>query len=202
MGKRKSADIAAWDGVAHVRIRLDVLDSPAWRVLPHSVKAFYIDLRAKLRSCNNGNINAVLGEMKHRGWGSSATVAKALRILERMGLIAKTRQGGIASMSRVCTLFRFTDLPTPEWPKLGIPSYPATCDYKRFESVKEARAALREASPGKKSKLQKMKLLASDFEAMRRPIASDSEVVAGSKLQNLKQSKPAETRATSGVESK
>lgn len=202
MGKRKSAAIAAWDGVAHIRIRLDLLDSPAWRVLPHSVKAFYIDLRAKLRSVNNGNINAVISEMKHRGWGSSATIAKALRILEHMGFIAKTRQGGIAFMSKVCTLFRFTDLPTPEWPKLGIQAYPATCDYKRFKSVKEARAELREVTTSKKTKLQKMKLIASDFEAMRRPITSDSEVVAGSKLQNLKQSKPAESRATIEVEHK
>lgn len=73
-----------WRGVAHIRTPLAVLDSPAWRVLAFSDKALYADLRAKLRSTNNGNINATLSEMKHRGWNSSATLWKSLRSLERM----------------------------------------------------------------------------------------------------------------------
>ncbi|NMF96136.1 hypothetical protein GPA27_01825 [Aromatoleum toluolicum] len=132
-----------WKGVAHYRVRLEGADSPAFRVLSFSAKALYGDLRAKMRSNNNGNINATLSEMRHRGWTSSATLSKALQELEAMGFIAKTRQGGIAANARYCSLYRFTDTEVWEWPKLGIGPIEATNEYKAFGTVREAEVAMK-----------------------------------------------------------
>lgn len=131
-----------WIGVRHCRIRHEVTDSPAFRVLSYSARALYLDLRARVQSTNNGNINATLSEMKHRGWTSSATLSKALRELEVMGFIAKTRDGGIGANAKLCCLYRFTDLDVHEWPKLGIGPIKATYDYRKFESVKAAEAEM------------------------------------------------------------
>jgi hypothetical protein len=126
-------------------------------------------------STNNGNIEAVLSTLKHRGWRSSATLAKALQELQTVGLIALTRQGGIAAMSKICSLYRFTDEPVFEHPKLGIDACKATFDYLAFESLAQARAALRTLRPEKKRKLQKLMLQASKTEAIAPIKASEIE---------------------------
>jgi len=161
-----------WIGIAHTRVPLKVLDSPAWRVLSFSEKALYIDMRAKVRSTNNGNINATLSEMKHRGWSSSATLWKGLKTLEHMGLISRTRAGGIGAMSKICNLYRFTDMPVLEFPKLRINEIPATNDYIKIDSVKEAKARITEwrrqerakQDARRESKHQHLKLVGSKSE--------------------------------------
>jgi DNA-binding HxlR family transcriptional regulator len=129
----------------HARLYHCVLNTNAWRVLPPSAVKLYVDLRYRLTSYNNGNIEAVFTELKHRGWKSKTTLHKALRELEALGFIEKTRQGGIASMSKTCSLYRFTDLETLTQAAQGVPACKATHDYKRFETMSEASAALREA---------------------------------------------------------
>jgi hypothetical protein len=80
----------------HVRLYWAILDSPAWRVLTHADVRVYLALRRKLGKTNNGDINATLAEMRHAGISSSSTLSSALRRLEALGFIGKTRQGGIA----------------------------------------------------------------------------------------------------------
>jgi hypothetical protein len=196
MSRRRNNDAMAWSGVPHSRIRHDVTDSPAWRVLGFSAKALYTDLRAKLRSTNNGNINATLSEMKHRGWTSSSTLANALRQLEHMGFIAKTRQGGIAAMSKQCNLYRFTDLEVFEFPKQGIAAMKATFDWQRFDSLKTSQAHMRRLS--EKSKVRNPKLTDSESEAMSSPIGSESEQEDCSQLRKSNKANCAENRATAG----
>lgn len=193
---------SGWKGVAHSRIPHDVTDGPGWRVLSFSAKALYIDMRAKLRSTNNGNINATLSEMKHRGWTSSATLSKSLRQLEHMGFIAKTRQGGIAFMSKRCSLYRFTDLPVFEHPKQKIMDFKSTFEYRRFESVSEAKSTICELTERKKTKVQKLKLTALESEAMTPFIASETEQESGAQLQNLNKEKTPESSATPGYSPK
>lgn len=183
----------AWNGISHIRIRVDMLNSPAYRVLPYSTRALYTDLRATLTSTNNGNISATFEDLKHRGWKSSATLAKALRELEHMGLIAKTRQGGIASLSKVCNLYRFTDLFVFEHPKQGIPAMKATFDWQRFKSVGAAQAHLQELGAARarraaqnKTKLQKAKFEASETKAISRQTAANTEHEVAAKVQILK----------------
>lgn len=143
---------------AHIRVNLTLLNSPAYIALDWSARALFTDMRSKVRGSNNGNINATLSELRHRGWRSPATLAKALRQLEAVGLIAKTRKTiGVKAGSKVCNLYRFTDLDCFEVPKLEIAAVKATHDYKMFTTLNEAQHAIASASPPKKkTTLQKM----------------------------------------------
>ncbi|MCW0232915.1 MULTISPECIES: hypothetical protein [Pseudomonadota] len=186
----------------HVRLYWTLIDSLAWRALSYSSQSVYIAMRRRLQSTNNGNISAALGDMKHYGITTSATLAKALRELQTVGLIAVTRQGGIAYGRQVCSLYRFTDEAVYEQPKVGVKACQATDDWKRFEKLAEVKGAIKKAhadakrQPDKnKSGLQKLKRTDSDSEALSRFNDSDSEAVAVSLVQKLKQASRAKKAA-------
>jgi hypothetical protein len=186
----------------HVRLYWSLIDSLAWRALSYSSQSVYIAMRRRLQSTNNGNISAALGDMKHYGITTSATLAKALRELQTVGLIAVTRQGGIAYGRQVCSLYRFTDEAVYEQPKVGVKACQATDDWKRFEKLAEVKGAIKKAhadakrQPDKnKSGLQKLKRTDSDSEALSRFNDSDSEAVAVSLVQKLKQASRAKKAA-------
>lgn len=167
----------------HVRIYCTLLDSPAYRALAWSTRGLFVDLRVSLTGTNNGNISATFGNLKHRGWKSQATLANALFELQVLGFIAKTRGGGVEHGSKVCSLYRFTDVDCFEFPKLGIPHQKATHDYARFGSLAEAEKALAEAqtqrkenAKRKKMTLQKMKRAATESVANYK--IDDTEPVA------------------------
>jgi predicted transcriptional regulator len=130
---------------AHARLYHSILNCPAWIALSSTAIRLYIDMRLKLTSYNNGNVEAVYSELQHRGWRSKTTMHRALRELETLGFIERTRQGGIATMSKVCNLYRFTDLDSLDFEKQGVMGRKATHDYRRFTSIRQARAVVREA---------------------------------------------------------
>lgn len=129
----------------HVRLYWDMIDSMAWRALSWVEQGLYIAMRRKLKGTNNGNIEATLATLKHAGITSPATLSKGLKSLQAVGLIAKTRQGGIAYGSKVCSLYRFTDEQTFEFQKLGVKACKATNEWQRFKNLAEARAAIKAA---------------------------------------------------------
>jgi len=176
MAKNRSPGITE----AHIRIPLEVLQSPAFIALPASAVKLYIDMASYLRGTNNGNINATLSDLRHRGWSSSATLAKALRQLEAVGLIAKTRETtGVHRGSKLCNLYRFTDRDAYAVPKLHLEGHKESRDYRRFATLTDARKAVAAASATKrknKSTLQKMKRDASKTEAIASFDASENEV--------------------------
>ena len=139
----------------HVRLYWAILDSPAWRAITHADTRVYLALRRKLGKTNNGDINATLTEMRHSGIGSSSTLSSALQRLEVLGFIEKTRQGGIAFGGKLCSLYRFTDEPTYEIPKASVKAGPATDEWRKFNTIGEARAAVRHLKAKNKSKLRK-----------------------------------------------
>lgn len=146
----------------HVRVYVTLLNSTAWRVLGPSAVKLFMDMRATVTGTNNGNLNATLAEMKHRGWTAPATLAKALYELRAMGFLAVTREGGLKMGTRVCTLYRFTDLEVFEQPRVGVQARKATHDYLRFESVRDAERALADGveklrTEGKKKQQTKKK---------------------------------------------
>lgn len=126
----------------HTRLYWDLTDSPAWRALSHADVRVYLSMRRNLLSTNNGNISATLEQLRHSGIRSSSTLASALHRLEALGFIDKTRQGGIAQGGKVCSLYRFTDVDTADFPKLGIQCTRATNEWKKFSTIAEARAAI------------------------------------------------------------
>lgn len=153
----------------HIRLYWAIYDSLAWRALSNADKLVYLAMRRRLLSTNNGNIAATLAQMKEAGIKSSSTLATALRRLEQVGLIEKTRQGGIASGGKSCSLYRFTDEATFDLPKLGVSARPATNEWRQFKTLVAAQAATRrpEISAATKiaAKVQESKLEASKIEA-------------------------------------
>jgi hypothetical protein len=175
----------------HVRLYWAILDSPAWRMLTHADVRVYLSLRRKLGRTNNGDINATLAELKHAGISSSSTLASALRRLELLGFIEKTRQGGIANGGKLCSLYRFTDEPTFEIKKAGVLAGAATNEWQRFSSMAEARAALRPGAPEITSKVRLSKRSASTIEAERQFSDSTIEHEADSPVRSSKRTKKA-----------
>jgi hypothetical protein len=153
----------------HVRIPKAVLNSPAYIALDASARSLYVDLRLTLGPTNNGNIDATMTKLRHRGWRSSATLWRAVHQLEAVGLIAKTRQGGIAYMSKVCSLYRFTDEAVFDLPKQRVSAQKATNEFIEIKSLADARTAIAQAAckTPRTSKVQKLKLQLSETEAMK-----------------------------------
>ncbi len=165
---------------AHVRIPLEVLQSPAFIALPASAVKLYLDMLSHLRGTNNGNINAALSELRHRGWSAPTTLAKALRQLEAVGLIAKTRETlGVHRGSKLCNLYRFTDRDAYAQPKLHLDGHKETRDYRKFTTLADAKKAVKAASaptPKKKTTLQKMYRHDTETVAIGRIDATESVV--------------------------
>jgi len=161
----------------HVRLYWAILDSPAWRVLTHADVRVYLALRRKLGKTNNGDINATLAEMRHAGIGSSSTLSSALRRLEALGFIEKTRQGGICFGGKLCSLYRFTDEPTFEIAKAKVKSGPATDEWRKLSNMVEARAAVRHLTAKNKCKLRPSNRSASTIESEKAFTGSTIEQV-------------------------
>lgn len=181
----------------HIRVYCSLLGTHAFRVLGFAAKALFLDMRAMATGTNNGNLSAALSDMKHRGWTSSATLSKALYELRAMGFIAVTRGGGLKLGTRVCNLYRFTDLDVFDHPKVGVQAIKATHDYLKFDTLHAAERALADGvaellADGKQKQVAKKKppvqnlnRISSESEPMERFISSHSEQGRASSVQNL-----------------
>lgn len=147
----------------HIRVYCSLLGTHSYRVLGFAAKALFLDLRTMVTGTNNGNLSAALSDMKHRGWTSSSTLSRALYELRAMGFIAVTRGGGLKLGTRVCNLYRFTDLDVYDQPKVGVQAIKATHDYLKYETLHAAERALAEGvasllTDGKKKQVTKKKV--------------------------------------------
>ena len=178
-----------------------IVDSVAWRALSWAERGLYIAMRRKLMSFNNGNIEASLGALRHAGITSSASLAKGLRALMTAGLIDKTRQGGIAYGTKVCSLYRFTDEAVVDQPKQGLKAKGASNDWRQFNKLAEVQVALRQAHQDAKrpatttaAELQPVKRTGSKRERKAAMTDSIPEAEAAALLHRLKLANGAETR--------
>jgi hypothetical protein len=164
----------------YIRVYVSLLNSPAYRVLGFAAKALFTDMREKVNGVNNGNIEATITTLSHKGWTSPGTLSNALYELRTMGFLQVTRGGGVEVGSRVCSLYRFTDLEMYDQPKLGIARLSATHDYQRFQSVAEAEAALREGVKHLKEQAidRKQKAAERKKTTLRNSYRSATEIVA------------------------
>jgi hypothetical protein len=96
-----------------------VMASPNFRAASaHAIKLLN-DLGFQYRGGNNGDLSAAWRIMQPRGWKSRDTLARAIRELLELGLIEKTRQGGL----HLCSLFALTWLAIDECGgKLDVPA--------------------------------------------------------------------------------
>ena len=128
--KRKRSGARA-SYASFVGINRSVADSAAFKSLPPLARALYVDLRRQFKGFNNGDICAADGILRVYGW-SHSTIHKLLPQLIKHGLLIKTRQGGIASMSKIPSLYAFTDEQINEFPAKGIKGSPPSLAYRDF----------------------------------------------------------------------
>jgi hypothetical protein len=181
----------------HVRIYVELLSSPAFRVMGFSSHSLFLQLRTKLNGSNNGNISAALSDMKKLGWSSSATLSKALYELRAMGFLAVTVEGGPKQGARVPSLYRFTDLPTFDQPKIGVEAMKETDDYRQYKTDAEAKRRLdtevarlqkegkKKQQNKKKSPVQFLHSSSSDSEPEGRISSSDFEQLGSVRVQKM-----------------
>jgi hypothetical protein len=182
----------------HVRLYWDVVDSNAWRCLSATDQRAYIALQRQLRSTNNGDLSLPLSVARTHGIASPATLAKSLRALCAVGLLAVTRKGGCTrGGQRLATLYRFTDHNAYEVPAKHLAEFKPSNEWRNVKTLAqgrdlmrqaEAKAAKKEASR-KKIPLQSLVVTASNNEAVKPLTTSNNEAWPSEPLQILKQEK-------------
>lgn len=138
-----------------IRVYSDLFDSPAWSALsPHDVMT-YLALLRELRAYNNGDLSLPLSRAKSCGIGHHVTLARSLRALTAVGLIAITRKGGSAKGGqRLATLYRVTDRECFDIPAKHLEARPATNEWKRVTSRDHGLSLIAEAEAAAKTKSQ------------------------------------------------
>lgn len=145
---------------AHVRLYAEIVDSPAWNALSACDQRAYIALRRALGRTNNGDLSLPLSRARHYGIRSPATLAKSLRALVAVGLIAVTRRGGCTrGGQRLPTLYRFTDELVYPMPGKYIEGTGATNEWKTVKSLDHGRALVRESDTRARETAAKKRLL-------------------------------------------
>lgn len=202
----KSANAFADPRGGHVRLYHAVIESPAWNALSATDQRSYVALRRFLGKTNNGDLCLPLSRARHRGIASPSTLAKSLRALVAVGLIAVTRRGGCTrGGQRLPTLYRFTDELVYEMrPKL-IDACKATDDWKKVSSIAHGRALIKQADAAAREAAEKKRLLqisnatTTSGEAVKATTATNIEAWRPAPLQRLKQ---AQTLEAHGIASK
>jgi hypothetical protein len=130
----------------HVRLYWEILDSNAWRCLGATDQRAYMALARQLRSTNNGDLSLPITVARHSGITSKTTLAKSLRALVAVGLLAVTRKGGCTKGGqRLPSLYRLTDHHAFENPIKNIEASKPTNGWKEVKSVAMGLALIREA---------------------------------------------------------
>lgn len=119
-----------------LRVYADIYDSPAFKSLsPHDVMA-YLALLRELKGYNNGDLSLPLSRAKGCGISHHLTLARSLRALCAVGLIAVTRKGGCAKGGqRLANLYRMTDRECYDIPAKHLTAMKATNDWKTVASI-------------------------------------------------------------------
>lgn len=171
MGRDKQRQTGRFIMVNH-----SLLNSPAFIALPPNAQRLFFDLRLRFNGGNNGDINAALSELRHRGWRSPSTLAKAVRQLEALGFIVRTRQTpGVEYGSRLCNLYAFTDQEVRPMPHKHIPARPASFDYAKHKTLGECRALVRQSAAPRKPSLQTSERIATKIGAKKGIDATESD---------------------------
>lgn len=141
-----------------LRIYSDLYDSHAYAALsPYDVVAYLALLRV-LKGSNNGDLSLPLSRAKKCGIHHPKTLARSLRALCAVGLVAITRKGGCTrGGQRLATLYRMTDRECYEIPSKYLEAMPATNEWKRITSVQQAIDLINAAENKAGSEAQKTK---------------------------------------------
>ena len=132
MAHTRSSMKGRTDSGWHYQVPHSVADTVAYCSLSAHAQKLWHDLLLQYNGSNNGHIAAILTQLAKRGW-TNGTLYRALDELQIKGFIVKTRKGGIGAMKKICSLYRFTHLPTSTNPEIGIRESGPTNDYKNWK---------------------------------------------------------------------
>lgn len=143
-----------------LRIYKDIYTSAAFKSLsPVDVMA-YLALLAELKQYNNGDLSLPLTRAKTCGIGHHITLARSLRALCAVGLVALARKGGSTKGGqRLPNLYRMTDRDCYEIPKLHLEALSATYEWKRVTTVEQGQQLIQAAEDAVKKDAAKLKSL-------------------------------------------
>jgi hypothetical protein len=129
-----------------VRVYDDIYDSPAFRALsPHDVLA-YLALLRELKGYNNGDLSLPLTRSRKCGISHPKTLARSLRALCAVGLVAVSRRGGCnKGGERLPNLYRVTDRDCYSNPAKFLEAMPASNEWKWVTSIEHAHRLIQEA---------------------------------------------------------
>ena len=142
-----------------LRIYSDVFDSPAFSALsPHDVLA-YLALLRELKGYNNGDLSLPLTRAKKCGINHHLTLARSLRSLCAVGLVAVTRKGGCTKGGqRLPNLYRMTDRECYAIPAKFLDAKKETNEWKKVSSVQQGQDLISAAEATAKAKQEKKAL--------------------------------------------
>lgn len=143
-----------------MRLPWEIFDSNAWKCLGGSDQLAYLALLRQKGSTNNGDLSLPITVAAERGISSRTTLAKSLRALCAVGLIAITREGGSTKGGqRLATLYRFTDYEVYPNPMKHIEASKPTNEWKEIKTLGLGREAIRvaEAAASAKAAQEKTK---------------------------------------------
>jgi predicted transcriptional regulator len=143
----------------NLRIYADLYDSPAFRCLsPHDVMA-YLALLRELKGFNNGDLSLPLSRAKSCGISHHLTLARSLRALCAVGLIAITRKGGCTKGGqRLANLYRVTDRECYEIPAKHLTAMKNTDEWKAIASIEHGHSLIAAAEEAAKATHEKKSL--------------------------------------------
>lgn len=119
MARNRRKTKGRMDAGGYLALPHAVMASESWRTAPARSIKLLCDLGYAYRGNNNGDLAAAWAVMQKRGWKSRDTLARAIRELLELGLIEKTRQGGLHQ----CSLYALTWLAIDECDgKLDVPA--------------------------------------------------------------------------------
>ncbi|MCZ8294439.1 MAG: hypothetical protein O9312_13065 [Hylemonella sp.] len=143
-----------------VRVYSEIYDSPAFGALsPHDVLAYLALLRV-LKGYNNGDLSLPLSRAQKCGISHPKTLARSLRALCAVGLVALARRGGATrGGQRLPSLYRMTDRECFEIPAKFLEAKRETNEWKLVTSVEHGRQLIEAAEAAAKLEYQEKKNL-------------------------------------------
>ena len=153
-----------------IRLYSDLYDSAAYASLsPHDVVA-YLALLRELKQYNNGDLSLPLTRAKKCGIGHHITLARSLRALCAVGLVALNRKGGCTKGGqRLPNLYRVTDRDCYAIPAKHLEAISATDDWRRVATVEQGQQLIQAAEDSVKKETAKLKSLGHGVTRTRTP---------------------------------
>jgi len=139
-----------------LRIYADLFDSPAFKSLsPYDVMA-YLALLRQLKATNNGDLSLPLTKAAKCGISHHMTLARSLRALCAVGLVAVTRKGGCAKGgTKLTTLYRMTYRECYAFPVKHLDAIKETNEWKLVTTIQHGHELIQDAEVKAKSAYEK-----------------------------------------------